>query len=211
MLLVFCFLYFTLSASQKNNTPEINVIKTSEKKSIFVYLKTLNKSFFLVLFFSFISQLSLAMFEGTFALHSQRLFSFGPKQMSIVFIVCGSVMGLLQLGLVAWLIKKTGKNALLPYGLVILSVGMSLLMLSNKMEFILLFVSIVSVGMAILTPCLASLITKESGKNYGTALGIFSSVNSLGQVFGVVIGSVMNTDKEILKFHVQLFAPQNLF
>ncbi len=131
------------------------------------------------------------MFEGTFALHSQRLFSFGPKQMSIVFIVCGSVMGLLQLGPVAWLIKKKGENALLPYGLVILSIGMSFLMLSNKMEFILLYVSIVSVGMAILTPSLASLVTKESGNNYGTALGIFSSVNSLGQVFGVVIGSVM--------------------
>ena len=45
--------------------------------------------------------------------------------------------------------------------------------------------------MAILTPSLASLVTKESGNNYGTALGIFSSVNSLGQVLGVVIGSVM--------------------
>ena len=191
VLLVFCFLFFTLSASQKSKASEINVLKPTEKASVFVYLKTLKKSFLFILFFSLISQLSLAMFEGTFALHSQRLFSFGPKQMSIVFIVCGSVMGLLQLGPVTWLIKKTGENALLPYGLVILSIGMSLLMLSNKMEFILLFVSIVSVGMAILTPCLASLITKEAGKDYGTALGIFSSVNSLGHVLGVVIGSVM--------------------
>ena len=191
VLLVFCFLFFALSASQKSNVSEINILKPTEKTSVFVYLKTLKKSFLLILFFSLISQLSLAMFEGTFALHSQRLFSFGPRQMSIVFIVCGSVMGLLQLGPVAWLIKKTGENALLPYGLVILSIGMSLLMLSNKMEFILLYVSIVSVGMAILTPSLASLVTKESGNNYGTALGIFSSVNSLGQVLGVVIGSVM--------------------
>ncbi len=191
VLLVFCFLYFALSVSQKRNAPENNILEPTEQTSVFVYLKTLKKSFLLILFFSLISQLSLAMFEGTFALHSQRLFSFGPKQMSVVFIVCGSVMGLLQLGPVAWLIKRTGENALLPYGLVILSIGMSLLMLSNKMEFILLFVSIVSVGMSILTPCLASLVTKESGNNYGTALGIFSSVNSLGQVLGVVIGSVM--------------------
>ena len=191
VLLVFCFLFFALSASQKSNAPEINILRPTEKTSVFVYLKTLKKSFLLILFFSLISQLSLAMIEGTFALHSQRLFSFGPKQMSIVFIVCGSVMGLLQLGPVAWLIKKKGENVLLPYGLIILSIGMSLLMLSNKMEFILLYVSIVSVGMAILTPSLASLVTKESGNNYGTALGIFSSVNSLGQVLGVVIGSVM--------------------
>lgn len=64
-------------------------------------------------------------------------------------------------------------------------------MLSNKMELILLFVYIVSVGMAILTPCLASLVTKECGKNCGTASGIFSSVNNLWQVSGVEIGSVM--------------------
>ena len=70
-------------------------------------------------------------------------------------------MGLLQLGPVAWLIKKPQENSLLPYGLVILSVGMSLLMLSNKMEFILLFISIVSVGMAILTPYLASFGNKR--------------------------------------------------
>ena len=72
------------------------------------------------------------MFEGTFALHSQRLFSFGPKKKSIVFIVFGSVMGLLQLGPIKWSIKKVGENALHPYGLVILSIGMSLLMPSNK-------------------------------------------------------------------------------
>ena len=191
VLLVCCFLFFALSESQKSNAHEIVKPKQEQKQSVFAFFKTLKKSFILLLFLSFISQLSLAMFEGTFALHSQRLFSFGPKQMSIVFIVCGSVMGLLQLGPVAWLIKKHGENALLPYGLIILSIGMSLLMLSNKIEFILLFVSIVSVGMAILSPCLASLITKNTGTNYGTTLGVFSSANSLGQVLGVVTGSVM--------------------
>jgi len=191
VLLVFVFLFFALSESKRNNTYEIVNPKRTEKASVFAVLKTLKKSFIFLLFLSFVSQLSLAMFEGTFALHSQRLFSFGPKQMSLVFIVCGSVMGLLQLGPVAWLIKKIGENAILPYGLLLLGIGMALLMSSNKMEFILLFVSIVSVGMAILTPCLASLITKDSGINYGTSLGIFSSVNSLGQMLGVIIGSVM--------------------
>jgi DHA1 family multidrug resistance protein-like MFS transporter len=54
-----------------------------------------------------------------------------------------------------------------------------------------MFVSLISIGMAILTPCLASLITKNSGKQYGTTLGIFSSINSLGQMLGVVIGSIL--------------------
>jgi DHA1 family multidrug resistance protein-like MFS transporter len=191
VLLVFLFLFFALSESKISSNQQITNSNTTAKEPIFSFLRSVKKSFIVLLVFSFISQLSLAMFEGTFALHSQRLFSFGPKQMSIVFIVCGSVMGLLQLGPVTWLIKKKGEDALLPYGLVMLSIGMSLLMLSNKMEFILLFVSFISIGMAILTPCLASLITKDSGNKYGTTLGIFSSINSLGQVLGVVIGSVM--------------------
>lgn len=190
-LLVFCFLYFALPELHKGNISEIGKSNLHTKMSVVLFLKSLNKSFILLLIISFISQLSLATFEGTFALHSQRLFAFGPKQMSIVFVVCGSVMGLLQLGPVAWLIKKKSENALLPYGLIILSIGLSLLMLSNKMALILLFVFIVSVGMAILIPCLASLITKDSGNKYGTALGVFSSVNSLGQVLGVLTGSVM--------------------
>jgi DHA1 family multidrug resistance protein-like MFS transporter len=100
-------------------------------------------------------------------------------------------MGLLQLGPVAWLIKWKGERALLPFGLLILGIGMSLLMLSSEIGLILFFVSIVSAGMAILTPSLASLVTIESGETYGTSLGIYSSVNSLGQMLGVILGSVM--------------------
>ncbi len=190
-MLVCGFLFFSLKESYDNHHQEIIDTNNKERKSVFIILKSIKKSFVLLLYFSFISQLSLAMFEGTFALHSQRLFQFDVKQMGFVFIVCGSVMGLLQLGPVAWLIKWKGERALLPYGLLILGIGMSLLMLSSKIGLILFFVSIVSVGMAILTPCLASLVTTESSKDYGTSLGIYSSVNSLGQMLGVVTGSVM--------------------
>ncbi len=191
VLLVCGFLFFSLKESYNSRHEEIIDTNNKERKSVFIILKSIKKSFVLLLFLSFITQLSLAMFEGTFALHSQRLFQFDVKQMGFVFIVCGSVMGLLQLGPVAWLINWKGERALLPYGLLILGIGMSLLMLSSEIGFILFFVSIVAAGMAILTPCLASLVTTESGKNYGTALGIYSSVNSLGQMLGIISGSVM--------------------
>jgi DHA1 family multidrug resistance protein-like MFS transporter len=153
--------------------------------------RLLNKTFILLLTFSFISQLSLSMFEGTFALHSQRLFSFGPQQMSLVFIVCGSLMGLLQLGPVAWLIEKKGESILLPYGFLSLAIGIFMLTTSREMGWILIYVAFISTGMALLTPSLASLITQDSKKEYGASLGIFSSFNSLGQVAGVVIGGVI--------------------
>ena len=191
VLVAFSFLFFKLPELKKVKMAQTIAKEKPQKGSLFIFLKSVTHSFILLLFFSFISQLSLAMFEGTFALHSQRLFSFGPRQMSIVFIVCGSLMGLLQLGPISWLIKKMGEKTLLPYGLIILAIGMSLLMIPKKMEFILLYVSVISIGMAILTPSLASLVTKDTGKNYGTSLGVFSSVNSLGQVLGVIIGSIL--------------------
>ncbi|HEK19033.1 MAG: hypothetical protein C0191_06320 [Mucilaginibacter sp.] len=153
--------------------------------------KLLNRTFISLLAFSFISQFALSMFEGTFALHSQRLFSFGPQQLSVVFIVCGSLMGFLQLGPVAWLIDKKGENSLLPFGFLFLGIGIFMLTTSRAMEWILIYVAFISMGMAILTPALASLITKNSEKGHGASLGIFSSVNSLGQVTGVVTGGVI--------------------
>ena len=173
---------------RENMTAQI-VVKT--KVSLLPNWHSLSKTFILLLTFSFISQLALFMFEGTFALHSKRLFSFGPQQMSIVFMVCGSLMGLLQLGPVAWLIEKKGEKVLLPFGFLFLGIGIFMLTTSKQMGLILIYVSFISMGMAILTPSLASLITKDSEKEYGASLGIFSSVNSLGQVAGVVIGGII--------------------
>ena len=163
---------------------------------------SLSRTFVLLLTLSFISQLALSMFEGTFALHSQRLFSFGPQQMSLVFIICGSLMGLLQLGPVSWLIEKKGENVLLPFGFLFLGIGIFMLTTSKQMGLILIYVSFISMGMAILTPGLASLITKDSGKEYGASLGIFSSVNSLGQVAGVVIGGIIMIWSDHLAYRI---------
>ena len=103
-LVVFVLYIFFLQESL--NTKEKNTLQVIPKVKVRLLpnWKSLSKTFILLLSLSFISQLALSMFEGTFALHSQRLFSFGPQQMSLVFIVCGSLMGLLQLGPVAWLI-----------------------------------------------------------------------------------------------------------
>lgn len=172
-----------------NKTIEQGATKT--KISFIPSFKSLKKAFILLLALSFFSQLAHSMFEGTFAIHSQRFFLFGPKQMSIVLIICGLLMGLLQLGPIAWLIEKKGERALLPFGCLFLSIGLFMLTMSREMGWILFYVSFISVGIAILTPSLTSLVTKDSGKEYGTSLGIFSAVNSLGQVAGVVMGGII--------------------
>lgn len=190
-LLVFILYLFLLPESLNTSDKKITQTAAKVKLPLLPQWSLLSRTFILLLSLSFISQLALSMFEGTFALHSQRLFSFGPQQMGLVFIVCGSLMGLLQLGPVAWLIEKKGEKALLPFGFLFLGIGIFMLTTSKQMEWILIYVSFISIGMAVLTPSLASLITKDSEKEYGASLGIFSAVNSLGQVAGVVIGGVI--------------------
>lgn len=187
------FVLYILFLKESLDTKEKNTLQvvTKAKVRLLPNWKSLSRGFIVILSLSFISQLALSMFEGTFALHSQRLFSFGPQQMSLVFIVCGSLMGLLQLGPVAWLIEKKGEKILLPFGFLFLGIGIFMLTTTQQMELILIYVSFISMGMAILTPSLASLITKDSGKEYGASLGIFSSINSLGQVSGVVLGGII--------------------
>ena len=193
VLTLVVFILYVILLPESLNAPDKMTTQTVAKAKVPLLpnWRSLSRTFMLLLTLSFISQLALSMFEGTFALHSQRLFSFGPQQMSMVFIICGSLMGLLQLGPVAWLIEKKGENVLLPFGFLFLGIGIFMLTTSRQMEWILIYVSFISIGMAILTPSLASLITKDSGKEYGASLGIFSSVNSLGQVAGVVIGGII--------------------
>lgn len=193
ILTLVVFILYVLLLPEPLNVQDRMTTQTLAKAKVSFIPKwrSINRTFILLLTLSFVSQLALSMFEGTFALHSQRLFSFGPQQMSLVFIICGSLMGLLQLGPVAWLIEKKGEKALLPFGFLFLSIGIFMLTTSREMAWILIYVSFISMGMAILTPSLASLITKDSGKEYGASLGIFSSINSLGQVAGVVIGGII--------------------
>ena len=190
-LVVFALYIFLLPESL--NAPDKMTVQivAKAKARLLPNWSSLSRTFLLLLTLSFISQLALYMFEGTFALHSQRLFSFGPQQMSLVFIICGSLMGLLQLGPVGWLIETKGENVLLPFGFLFLGIGIFMLTTSKQMGLILIYVSFISMGMAILTPSLASLITKDSEKEYGASLGIFSSINSLGQVAGVVLGGII--------------------
>ena len=190
-MVVFFMYVFLLPESNKRNQTATNKTASAPIPVFNSNWRSLNRTFMLLLALSFMSQLSLSMFEGTFALHSQRFFAFGPQQMSIVFILCGSLMGILQLGPVAWLIEKKGEKSLLPFGFFFLSIGIFMITTSKEMTWILLFVAFISIGMALLSPSLASLVTKDSDKEHGASLGIFSSVNSLGQVAGVFIGGIV--------------------
>ena len=131
-LVVFVLNVFFLQEKPDNKEKNTLQVIPKVKVCLLPNWKSLSKTFTLLLSLSFISQLALFMFEGTFALHSQQLFSFGPRQMSLVFIVWGSLMGLPQLVPVAWLIEKKGEKALLPLAFYSRALAYSCSLLQSK-------------------------------------------------------------------------------
>jgi MFS transporter, DHA1 family, multidrug resistance protein len=150
-----------------------------------------NGSFWKLLYLSFLSYFSLALFEGTFALHAQQVMKFGPAQMGMVFIVCGLVMAVGQGAIVGWFIDYKKEILLLAIGSGMVGVALILLMLTETMTFILIWVGVLAFGMALLIPTLATLASRRSETEVGTALGLQSAANSLGQFAGPVTGGFL--------------------
>jgi DHA1 family multidrug resistance protein-like MFS transporter len=50
------------------------------------------RPFRILLYLSFLVQFAMSLFEGTFALHADKVMGFGPGEMGLVLMVCGLVM-----------------------------------------------------------------------------------------------------------------------
>jgi len=134
------------------------------------------------------------MFEATFALHAQRVLSYGPAEVGAVFVVCGLVMAVFQLGASGLLVGRITELSQIGIGLALMGIGLALLMVPRGMSWVLSLVGLLALGMALVTPNLATLISTRGGRRRaGTALGAQNAVNSLGQASGPLVGGALFT------------------
>ena len=153
---------------------------------------TIIKTLFPLLVLTIVGQFALTMFEGTFALFAQAKFDFGPSDVGYVFVVCGLVMTVFQVGAVGLLAKKFEATTLITAGFAIMGVGIGLLATAQTKFLIYAFVAILSVGMALIAPNLAALVSKRSSEQQaGMSLGVQSAASSLGQVVGPLLGGLL--------------------
>lgn len=147
----------------------------------------------LVLFMvlAFLSYFALALFEGTFALHAKLQGQFGPTEMGWVFTMCGIVMAATQGTLVAYFMEHFDEKLLLAPGFILMCTGLVLLMTSQNIIFVLLYVALFAFGVALITPSLAALVSKQAGQSAGAAMGKLSAANNLGQASGPAVGGLL--------------------
>jgi DHA1 family multidrug resistance protein-like MFS transporter len=151
------------------------------------------KSFRTLLYFSFLVQFAMALFEGTFALHAKEVMGFGPEDMGLVLMVCGLVMAVAQGGAVSWFIDRLRDAQLVFTGFILMGLALILLMIPRAMPFIVLLTAVFGLGMALLIPILAAMFSRYSNSSAGTVLGVQNAVNSLGQAMGPLAGGLLFT------------------
>ena len=67
-------------------------------------------------------------------------------------------------------------------------IGLFLVPFAKNNAFLLLFMVLMTLGSSMTRPTLATLVSKETKEGQGTTMGIFSSFESLGRVFGPLLG-----------------------
>lgn len=136
-------------------------------------------------------QLAVALFETTFALHARADLGMGLVGIGAVFMVCGLVMVLVQLGPVAPLARRWGEARVASAGLVFMGPSLALLAGARSTTTVFALVALFAIGIGLLTPTVSALVSRGGGAHAGAALGLESGAKSLGQIAGPLFGGAL--------------------
>lgn len=145
-----------------------------------------------LLVLAFIGQLGLALFEATFALLASARFNYGPAEVGVIFVVCGSIMAVFQAAVVGYVTIRIREIYQIAAGFVFMGLSLAFLASIQDSTLVYLFVGSMAFGMALIIPNLSALISKRIHKNNtGAAFGLQSVANNLGQTGGPILGGFL--------------------
>ncbi|MBI3344995.1 MAG: MFS transporter [Gammaproteobacteria bacterium] len=132
---------------------------------------------------SLLVMFGLGSFEVGLALQGQQVLNLGPREIGWMFAECSLVMILVQIFVLAPLIKRVGSGLLAPAFLA-MAAGVALLPYAANYFLLLVGVGLVAAASGILIPALAYLVSLAAGAAQGAALGKQTAAASLGQAAG---------------------------
>ena len=165
----------------------VRIYKSTAKKMSLRF--TFSNYFIVLLTLSFVLQFVVTLFETVFSIYGKDELGFNSKQVGIGFMLCGSVMAILQPIFASYGEKFLTVKKLMAFGLLISGISLiSFPFFTN--EFLVYGLIIVfAVGGAAVTPNLLSAVSLTSKKNTGRNISIQSSTNSIGQILGPITGT----------------------
>ena len=125
--------------------------------------------------------------ETIFALWSSRTFGWGPAQNGYLFAYLGIIGAILQGLAIGRLTERHGEARLLAVGSFLFAFGLAGVALATSIPTLVVATTLISVGFAMASPSLASLISQSAGEHeQGAVLGVYQSAASLARVFGPI-------------------------
>ena len=167
------------------NTTRVHKFTTHKVRLRF----TFTKYFAVLLVLSFVIQFVVTLFETVFSIYGKDELGFNSNQIGIGFMLCGSIMAVLQPLFATYGEKFLSTKKQIALGLSIS--GLSLIVFPFFKNEYLVYVLIVvfAAGGAMVTPNLLSAVSLISKQNTGRNISIQSSTNSVGQILGPVLGT----------------------
>lgn len=115
----------------------------------------------------------------------------GLVGIGVVFMVCGLMMLVVQLGAVAPLARRLGEARLASAALALMGLSLAFLAVARGTAIVFTLVALYAIGMGLLTPAISTLVSRRGGTQAGAALGLDGGAKSLGQIAGPVLGGVL--------------------
>ena len=179
------FIVLLIISNWLKNTAKVIKFNTEKRSLRFSF----SKYFIIILMISFVMQFVVTLFETVFSIYGKDELAFNSNQVGIGFMICGSVMAILQPVFASYGEKVLSAKKQIILGLLIS--GISLIAFPFfKNEFLVYGLIVVfAAGGAMVTPNLLSAVSLISQENTGRNISIQSSTNSIGQILGPIIGT----------------------
>jgi MFS family permease len=130
-----------------------------------------------------------AIMTTLFALFTEKRFGYDAHANGYLFGFIGIVAVIVQGGLIGRLIKIFGEVALTRTGMVLTTLSLALLPLSNNLTTLLLVCAGLAAGSGFASPPLSGLASQMVERSWqGRALGVMQSAGSTGRLLGPLLG-----------------------
>lgn len=140
----------------------------------------------------FLVILAFASMETSVVLHGEQAFSLQPKDLGFFFGLMGTLVAIIQGGLIGRLSNRFGERRLVRSGTLLLATGFILVPFIDRVGWLFLAAILIACGQGISYPSLTSLVSQLStAEERGATLGVSAAMSSLARVSGPVLAGML--------------------
>ncbi len=140
----------------------------------------------------FLVILAFASMETSVVLHGERGFGLEPRDLGYFFGMMGTLVAVIQGGLIGKLSKRFGERLLVRSGTVLLAMGFGIVPFIHQYGWLFLAAFLIAAGQGVTYPSLTSMISQLADpRERGGTLGISAALSSLARMLGPVVAGML--------------------